>query len=115
MAQSKITLNSENLNEWLASTGFLFPRNEVELKRFETLYKEGDEDLSDMNVDIQRILKGTPRLIPATHRISVVPQEELRQYRMVARKGSTIPSHILEKMKRNQEKGNRDDTDSPEK
>ena len=40
MTQNKKHITPENITEWLASTGFLLPRNEVELERFEKLYGE---------------------------------------------------------------------------
>lgn len=61
MAQNKKHITPENITEWLSSTGFLFPRNEVELERFEKIYGEEDFGLSGNEIDPEKIINGTFR------------------------------------------------------
>jgi hypothetical protein len=111
MAQSKFNITPDNMAEWLASTGFLFPRNQVEMARFDKLYL--DEDVSDFQVDCESIFNNTlkTKVIPLKKEAK---DEDIVPLRMVARKGSSIPKHILDKMKKNQNGRTKDDTGSPE-
>ena len=112
MAQSKKHITPENVTEWLASTGFLFPRNEVELSRFETLFDNVDYGLTGLEIDPAKIIRGeeSPKTIQIPE--SVKP-EEVTEYRMVARNGSKLPEHILNKIKSNQNNSKKNgDTES---
>ncbi|MDL2142534.1 hypothetical protein QQY79_08390 [Flavobacterium tructae] len=112
MAQSKKHITPENVTEWLASTGFLFPRNEVELSRFETLFGDTDLGLTGLEIDPAKIIRGggSPKSIQIPE--SIKP-EDLTEYRMVARNGSKLPEHILNKIKNNQNKSKKNgDTES---
>ena len=115
MAKSNIFLDSEDWTSWLASTGFLFPRNELELARYNKLYTDSDLiKLTDSTVSIKRILTGTSRLLPAGSLFEEKDIDQITsQYRMVARNGEgNIPDHIWNKMKNNQQN---DDNGLPEK
>lgn len=112
MAQSKKHITPENVTEWLASTGFLFPRNEVELSRFEMLFGDEDYGLTGLEIDPAKIIRGEK-----SSKIIQVPEsikpEDIEAYRMVARNGSKLPEHILKKIKNNQNKSKKDgDTES---
>jgi hypothetical protein len=112
MASEKKHITTDNLTEWLASTGFLFPRNELELARFERLYSESKDTEGGKELDVQRIITGTfkqPKVV------KMIPDEINKEdiLKMVARKGSSIPNHIIEKMKKNQQ--SRKDDNSSEK
>ena len=61
MAQNKKHITPENITEWLASTGFLLPRNEVELQRFEKLYGDIDFCLTGQEIDPEKIINNTFR------------------------------------------------------
>lgn len=114
MAQNKINISSDNLNEWLASVGYLFPSNEVEMDRFDALYKGEAEIVTDSDVSVERILNGKVKSIPFTHTIQSESTSQFTQYRMAARKGSDLPSHILDKIRKNQENSETNDSGSPE-
>jgi len=114
MAQNNSHITADNVTEWMASTGFLFPRNELELARFEILYRDTVIDLTGYLIDPEVIvgrkqrsnviaLKPVPRDIP-----DMVP------YKMVARKGGAVPQHILDKMKKNNQQRKDNDTGSQE-
>ncbi|WP_338877272.1 hypothetical protein WBJ53_32825 (plasmid) [Spirosoma sp. SC4-14] len=108
MGANKQNVTPENVDVWLASTGFLFPRTEQELMHFEKLFPEEEIDTSNSDVSIERILSGEPRSINAVFNVSK-PIGDFSQYRMVARKGEgQIPDHILNKMKQNQENKKKD-------
>jgi hypothetical protein len=110
MAKNKISLSPENITEWLASTGFLLPRNEVELQRFEKLYSDQDFGIRGDEIDPQKILDGTYSNTQTKKPSANIQPEEFSDYRMAARKGDTIPKHILEKMKKNQKESSNDPT-----
>lgn len=113
MAKNK-NITPANVTEWLASTGFLFPSNEIELSRFNKLYGEMDEQLTGKEIDPERILKGlTPSKVV---KMNIIPsiEEEFSTYKMVARNGSNLPKHILEKMKKNQMNSKPDDSNPTE-
>jgi hypothetical protein len=107
MAQNKVFLDPDNITEWLASTGYLFPRNEQELNRYDKLFSDHkDLILSDSSVSVERILSGNIRSLPAVvHFIAQDASQIINQYRMVARNGlEGLPDHVVNKMMNNQEK-----------
>lgn len=114
MAQSRIHITSGNISEWLASTGFLFLRNELEMARFDKLYPDEIEDVSDFEVDCDRILNGTlkTKVVPLQ---SEVKQEDIVPLKMVARKGGELPKHILDKLKKNQDERTKNNLGDSEK
>ncbi|NLA16356.1 MAG: hypothetical protein GX877_07470 [Bacteroidales bacterium] len=104
MAQNKKHITPENITEWLSSTGFLFPRNEVELKRFEKLYGDVDFGLTGKEIDPDKIINGTFKETRIVKMPTDINQEEIKPYRMAARNGRSLPKHILDKIKKNQSK-----------
>lgn len=103
MAQNSLNITSENITEWLASTGFIFPRTVVELARFEKLYDEVVEDLRIGVVDPDVILGIKPRTASLPPNLQAGEIQD-SFYRMAARKGDqNIPKHIMDKIKKNQE------------
>ncbi|MEQ1798319.1 MAG: hypothetical protein ABL872_10215 [Lacibacter sp.] len=113
MAKNK-NITPANVTEWLASTGFLFPTNELELSRFNKLYGELDEQLTGKEIDPERILKGLSASKVVKMNITPAIEEEFSAYRMVARNGTNLPKHILDKMKKNQVNPKTDDSSSTE-
>lgn len=113
MAKNK-NITPTNITEWLASTGFLFPTNELELSRFNKLYGDLDEQLTGKEIDPERILNGLPSSRVVKMGTSQTNEDEFSTYRMVARNGSSLPKHILEKMKKNQANSKSDGNSGPE-
>jgi hypothetical protein len=108
MATNKYAVTPDNVDTWLGSTGFLFPRTEQELVHFEKIFPEDEIDTSNSDVSIERILSGQPRPILVIFNV-VQPTEDFSQYRMVARKGEgELPDHILNKIKQNQDNKKKD-------
>ena len=99
------------LDSWLGSTGFLFPRNELELDRFNKLYEGYDYKLDSISIDPIAIINNTfhrePKVITMFENDFEI---EINELRMVARKGhDNLPQQIIDKMRR---KHNQDSSDS---
>lgn len=108
MANKKLYINSDNVNDWLGSLGFLFPKNSAQLKRFDTLYSNYPYELTGQSVDIGRIINFSmerPRAIsfPEFDKVKETDFSDYEDLRMVARKGGSISHMISEKMIRNQQ------------
>lgn len=112
MAQNKKHITPENITEWLSSTGFLFPRNEVELDRFEKLYREEDYGLTGKEIDPDKIINGTFKEKENIKIPDDINKEEIIPYKMAARNGKELPKHIMDKIKKNQSKPKDDSTTS---
>lgn len=97
-------------DSWLSSTGFSFPRNEVELDRFNKIYEDYEYKLDNISIDPIAIINNTFHRVPKViEMFSSDVDEEVDSLRMVARKGNEdLPQHIIEKMRR---KHNQDPSD----
>jgi hypothetical protein len=105
MTSKTLFKNPEDWISWLASTGYLFPRNELELARYNKLYQDSEQIvLTNSTVSVERILAGRCRLFPASNPFEDQDTTQIeQQYRMVARKGQgQLPDHIRAKMKKNE-------------
>ena len=93
MAQNKIQITAENSREWLASTGFIFPINQVELTRYNLLFGDADSGITGKEVDPFKIIKDSSRNV----RYIGVKQyiKGLHQHKMVAANANTLPAHIM--------------------
>ncbi|HTN21952.1 MAG TPA: hypothetical protein VL125_15835 [Pelobium sp.] len=94
-------ITEDNLDDWLHSTGYLYPINETQLDRFNKLYDDYDFKLKDATIDVKSIVSGTlcnkVEIIPLG--LSVEFNKEIENLRMVARKGQgNLPPHIIQKM-----------------
>ena len=112
MSKKKINITQDNLTEWLSSTGYIFPRNEIELSRFERLYPVVERNTKDDSVDPFAILDGSRKRKPIKLDIDDEVIENLPELRMAARKFQNLPEHIIEKIKKNHKKSS--DNDKPE-
>lgn len=104
-------IDVEHLDSWLGSTGFLFPINDLELDRFNRLYKDYNYKLDDINIDPTSIINNTFHRAPKV--INMFENDfddEIEGLRMVARKGKEeLSQDIIDKMRK---KHNRDSSDS---
>ena len=116
MATNKEIINMENITEWLASTGFLFPSNEMELERFNKLYPDVENEVIDYNINIERILSGNTRSLTIKPVFDQDNIASIRQYKMVARFGKSkqLPPNIMDKIKKNEAKKKNDASDQKE-
>ncbi len=111
---TKHYMTQEQMPEWMASTGFMFPSNELELARFEKLYADDAEDMSGFEVDCERIFAAALPVKVVLFTPEAKP-EDIAPLKMVARKGSNLPKHIQEKIKKNQDQRSHGDQPDPEK
>jgi hypothetical protein len=112
MAQNRTHITMDNFTEWLASTGFLFPRTELELARFEKLFPEAEDELVGKEIDPEVIL-GTKQRAPVIPFQSKSKEDEIIKFRMAARKGdSSVSKKIMDRIKNNQNKRKQDDDGS---
>lgn len=108
MATKKTNITSENINEWLGSLGYLFPKNRKQLERFNTVFSNYSYELKNHKVDVNAILgKKTPS--EDSSKVFVFQEfssSEFDDLKMVARKGEELPIEIIEKIKKNQKRLN---------
>lgn len=113
MAKSNSHITIDNMTEWMASTGFLFPRNLAELTRFRKLYDNEIDNLEGRELDPDVILGKKERgQVVALKKRS---EDEGARFRLAARKGDpSVPKHIMDKIKKNQDKRKQDDSGAKE-
>lgn len=97
MKKNRKTLNENEITEILASTGYVFPRNKVELERFEILFGENDYGLTGNEVDPNIILERNQRK-PKVIKLSDVENFISDDYKLVARKDEDICKTDVEKL-----------------
>lgn len=96
--------NRKKIIDLFQSKGLLFPETEKEVEQFELLNPVENETPADWDSPEEIIKRGFQKI----KRIKSVNEEslnnEIEQLRMVARKGSNLPQHIIDKMKENHKK-----------
>lgn len=93
----------DTIDEWLSSTGYLFPENEIQLERFDKLYENYNFKLNESRIDVLAIIEGRLQKTKVIKLIDSDLKVEIDSLKMVARKGnSDLPKHIIDKMKENQ-------------
>ena len=102
-------INDSNLNHWLSSLGYLYPRNETELAVFEKAYAEYDFKLKNKSIDVDRIINGTLKCkSKVIYLFDVEEEKDIQELKMAARKGiQSIPKDILDKMKNKHKNGDK--------
>lgn len=91
-------MDKDIINKILHSTGYLPPRNEEEMLSFESFYSKVEVDKS-FHVDVDSIVNGKCRYNPSAikHLDGGIAVEDRR---MAARNYESIPSDIIEKIKK---------------
>lgn len=115
MTDKKSILTAENLEEWMHSTGYLLPRTNLELARFELLNNEVTHSVDYNTVDPLAIISGTWKM-----RFSYSEQPEdlsgrIDGLRMAARKHTDLPDNITRKIKNNHRKNDGNDSSDSKK
>lgn len=91
--------NKKRIIDLLQSKGLLFPQTEEEVEQFELFNPIGDEKPSDWENPEEVLKRGIQKL----QKLNIADNEELgseiQELRMVARKGSNLPQHVIDKMK----------------
>lgn len=102
-------VHGTNLDQWLSSTGYLYPRNEFELDVFEKLYSDYEFKLKDKSIDTESIVNGVLKCQTRKYSSFAIDNEqEIQELKMAARKGEqTIPKDILDKMKSKHKNGDK--------
>lgn len=108
MDQNNIPITPENSSSWLASCGFIFPTNALELARFDQLYGGIDPGISGAEVDPLQIIHNAT--VPDKQARTVPLNSRTNKYRLVARKLKPLPFHILEKLNKGNSPGFPDTT-----
>ena len=96
-----------NLDDWLRSTGFLFPQTKTQIERFNKLYENYDFKLKNTSISTKSIIDGSFCVEKESKIISIDTNlsHEIESLKMVARKGqSNISQIVFDKMKQNQKK-----------
>lgn len=91
--------NRKKIVDLFQSKGLLFPETEKEVENFELFNPVENISPADWDAPEKIIKRGPKKLLliePASDDSLINEIEELR---MVARKGSNLPSHIIDKMK----------------
>lgn len=86
------------LDYHLGDMGFLYPVNEIQMDRFNVLFKDFDYKLKNTQIDCLSIIKGRARQ-GEVRRLENLSEDDIAQLRMVARKGiSDLPQDVLDKI-----------------
>lgn len=101
MQQNNILLTPQHSAEWLASWGFIFPRNKRELSRLDSLCPI-DAGIPEDVVNPHAILKRSVRVVRFTARSEDSSDFE-ENHRLVARGLSPLPQRIIDKLKQFQQ------------
>lgn len=99
MTKKKKTTAKNEFSEILASTGFLFPRNEVELSKFETLFGDSNYGLTGDEIDPNVIIKRNPSKSKVVH-LSNLRRLMPSENRLVARNNNDQNRTIDNKVKK---------------
>lgn len=93
------SLTPENLDDWLCSTGFLYPTNNIQLERFNKLYSDYEFKLKDARIDVHSIITGTNNKPSIIKNIIDINENDISELRMAARNGiENLPQDIIDKM-----------------
>ena len=92
-------LNKKKIIDLFQSKGLLFPETEKEVEEFELFYPFDNESPADWEAPEQIIKRGLQKIqeIKSLSEDSLI--DEIRELRMVARKGGNLPQHVIDKMK----------------
>nr|WP_294860516.1 hypothetical protein [uncultured Fluviicola sp.] len=97
---SPLIITMDNLEEWLGSTGYLFPTNDLEIARFDKLYDDYAFKLSETRIDISSIMSDTYSCKSSVPQIIQIDNNAINELKMVARNGDIqVPEDIVSKMK----------------
>jgi hypothetical protein len=109
MASNNHIMTIETIDEWLCSTGYLVPENELQLDRLNKLYLDFKFKLTDVSIDVQSIIDGTLscHFTKTVNFTNTDIENEINQLQMVARKGhENISKEIIKKMIDKHQKNN---------
>ena len=85
-----------NVDNWISSLGFSFPRNQAEEKLFDKLYKDFNHELSGKEIDPLKLIKQCEEEENESFDDNVD-----NNWKMAARNYGELPKHIIDKMNKN--------------
>lgn len=91
-------ITAENSREWLASTGFIFPTDKVELTRYNLLFGDIDDSITGNEVDPFRIIRQNAK--PVRYIGKKRYTSDLYEQKMVATNINKLPAHIMKLVKK---------------
>jgi len=108
------------IEEWdvlLCSTGYLPPRNGEELDFFDEMYDDYKSRIENRYVDVDMILRGACHVVTdyqyveSNHILeqAKVAEDIKQEYSMAARNFDKLPQDVLDKMKRQHNKDNKNE------
>ena len=98
MASKSRHITELNIDNWICSLGFSFPRNESEEKLFDKLYKDFDHELTGKEIDPLKLIR------QCEEEESLSSKNEVdNNWKMAARNYGELPKRIIDKMKKNHE------------
>ena len=101
----------ESAASWLASCGFLFPTNKIELFRFNLLYNSEDQHILGEQVDPIRIIRNEAENDKKSKETTSFHYQK-KKYRLVANiKLKQLPPHIIEQISKRRDPNASNDTD----
>ncbi|HTN37295.1 MAG TPA: hypothetical protein VL053_09485 [Arachidicoccus sp.] len=98
--------NRKKIVDLFQSKGLLFPESEMEVEEFELFNLIDNERPADWDAPEEIIKRGLQKLQQIKSVSGDSLSDEIEALRMVARKGSDLPQHIIDKMRA---KHNKDD------
>ena len=104
-----MVLTPDNLDKFLAISGYTYPRNDEELEQFELLYENYDFKLKNFRINPKEIINQSFNIKGSVFKIwDEEEQKDINELRMAARKGNEqIPKSILDKMRRKHNDGDK--------
>jgi len=91
--------NNKKLIDLFQSKGLLFPTTSKEVEEFEKYNFIDDEKPADWEAPEEILKRGIQKLQQFKALNSESIGAEIEELRMVARKGNSLPQHIIDKMK----------------
>lgn len=85
-----------NIDNWISSLGFSFPRNQNEEKLFDKLYKDYDHELNGKEIDPLKLIAQCE-----DEENEMGSNNIENNWKMAARNYDGLPKHIIDKMKKN--------------
>lgn len=102
-------INADRFDELLAIAGYIYPRTDIELDLFESLYEDYDFELKDIRINPEEIINGSFEKKGKVIKIQdEEKQQDINEIRLAARKGNEgISQSILDKMKSKHRNGDK--------
>ena len=97
---TKINIDVESIDSWLAVTGFILPRNNEELIGFNKLHNDFNHELNGDELDVQKLWNGEKQSTLSPDKIIAMDAPAIG---MAARGLNDLPKDLLDKLKKNQD------------